>query len=91
MYTLLSLIIKTGPSRCGDGEVQLVGGESEREGRVEICYNRVWGTVCNDGWDEVDANVVCQQLGYGKPGMIIMSQVNRCPFMEVDCSPLQLL
>ena len=55
---------KTGLSSCGDGDIQLVGGESEREGRVEICYNGVWGTVCADSsWNEVNANAVCQQLG----------------------------
>ena len=53
---------------CTDGELRLVGGAFEYEGRVEICYRRKWGTICDSSWDTQEARVVCSQLGYQAQG-----------------------
>ena len=47
-----------------NGTVRLSNGNSSNEGRVEICLNGYWGTICSNGWNEKDAFVTCKQAGY---------------------------
>lgn len=49
--------------------MRLVGGINEYEGRVEMCYNQMWVSICQRYWDYRDANVVCKQLGHQPTGI----------------------
>lgn len=46
----------------------MVGGSSNYEGRVEVCVNGVWSSVCGgDFWGGNEATVACNAT-YGKTG-----------------------
>ena len=47
---------------CQDGQLRLIGGNSSNEGRAEICFNNTFGTICDDLWDDLDAQVFCNEL-----------------------------
>ena len=58
------------PDDCQDGEVRLQDGTDSSNGRVELCQNGIWGSVCSSQWDDTDASVVCRELGYDPQGSL---------------------
>ena len=69
-YIILTDTNYTVDISCNDGDVRLVGGANDLEGRVEICYNKMWGSVCHNSWQNNDVHVVCKQLGHYSKGNI---------------------
>ena len=69
---------------CTHGSIRLRNGSTSMNGRMEVCLNGDWGTVCDDEWTAVDANVACGQLGYSRSGMqkkivlFIMFMITAC-------------
>lgn len=72
--TLLALVY----SGCAGGEIRLRGSTDYKEGRVEICLNNEWGTVCDQMWSVTNAGVVCRQLGLPNMG-------NSCSIFSYAC------
>lgn len=55
---------------CTDGDIRVVNGVTALEGRVEVCVDGAWGTVCDDLWGAEEASVACRQLGFSPTGTI---------------------
>ena len=59
-----------------EGDIRLVGGSSTA-GRVEVCIDHYWGTICDTDWDIKEAEVICRQLGLPYRGISSIA-VNYC-------------
>ena len=75
MYYMLSHIVVNASNvptgSCKYGDVRLANGSDSSEGRVEICINNEWGTVCDDLWSDNNADVVCRQVGDYSSGQFV--------------------
>lgn len=56
---------------CSDGEIRVVNGSTALQGRVEVCIDGNWGTVCDASWGAGEAMVACRQLGFSPTGMYL--------------------
>lgn len=83
---------------CGDGALRIVSsagmtGSNVRKGRVEVCINETWGTVCDQSWSREDAKVVCGQLGFLRSGTynietilgVCYSYLKEQPLYQLQC------
>ena len=72
MYIISKIMQTAAPltpfSECHDGDIQLVGEDNPLEGRLEVCINSAWGTVCDDLFGSHDAATACHQLGFKRIG-----------------------
>ena len=74
-------------AECVPGTVRLVDGISENNGHVQFCYRGVWGTVCDNDWNNNDTAVVCRQLGYSTVGEL-KKVVHRVLHFQYECDAL---
>lgn len=81
---LLDTGIDTEFSNCTDGDIRLEGGGNPLEGRVEVCINRAWGTICDNGFSDEDATVVCNLLKFPYQSKCIIISSEQI-FTELQC------
>ena len=67
--------VKPLPTKCTLGDIRLVNGSSKHEGRVEVCFGNLWGTICHNSWDNRDAGVICKQLFNSSYGELFIATV----------------
>ena len=53
---------------CTHGDIRL-GDDAVLRGRVEVCINGTWGTICDHHWTQQEASVACSHLGYSPYGI----------------------
>ena len=90
-YNIASILSSFFPGLCNDGDVRLLAANGTlgvNEGRVEVCFNEIWGTVADEGWSTNDAGVVCRQLGFTRSSKFISTKhlkIYTKPNVPVHC------
>ena len=69
---------------CTDGQVRIVGSSNPSLGRVEVCVNQTWGTICDSAWNDNAASVICKQQGFSPYGIYIINN-NKIIVINLRC------
>ena len=80
---MVLLLFYTAP--CSTGDLRLAGNVAN-EGRVEVCMDNEWGTICDDSWGTSDANVACKQLGFSDASESILFSHYHLTFIKLFLS-----
>ena len=93
MLSIYGPFVANGNGSCHNGALRLAGGRDATEGRVEVCFNGRWGTVCDDLFGNRDARVICRQLGFPSGTLYRYKTVCVCvcgTYIQVGCDHLYL-
>ena len=84
------------PANCETGDIRLINGSLESEGRLEVCVNQLWGTVCSryywwywSYWDDRETRVACRQLGHQELGNKLHNLLNSLNLVNVIIIAIQ--
>lgn len=70
MYVLMLIFLIS--AACMEGNIRIADNSTHGGsiwGRVEVCMDGRYGTICDDSWDSEDSSVVCNQIGLSPYGM----------------------
>ena len=82
VYVALIVFLCINYTACRQGDIRLIGGADDREGRMEVCNQNQWGSVCDVSWDMNDANVACRQAGFGSGNLNILMTMQKSRFLS---------
>ena len=67
----IALCITGSENECNDGDVRLVDGAIEQDGRPEVCFIGIWLSICRFSWNTIVSYMFCKTLGYDGPSNVI--------------------